>query len=648
MPARVIRLFEAPPSSRLLRCVLGFAVAVAATLLRVTLEPVLAHEVPFVFHFGAVPLAAWIAGVEGGVSAVLLSVVLVDNAIIHPLGLPLGASHLYGEVVFVAVGLALVWQVGRWRRAEQALRESEARAREQGESARRGEAEIASIYDSAPIGLCIFDREGRYLRINQRLAEINGPPPEAHIGRTFREVVPGIADQAEELLREVLETGRPARDIEITGELPSQPGVVRTWSENWFPVRDGRGTVVGVNVAVQEITERKRVEEELRQANQVKDDFLATLSHELRTPLNAILGWAQMLSRGGLDQRLMEQAAQTIFRNAQAQNQLVTDVLDVSRMISGKLRLDVREVDAVALLRHAIESMQPAADAKRLELHMFTDVEPAIVAADPARLQQVFWNLLSNAVKFTEPGGRITARVTRDASALVITVADTGIGIRSEFLPHVFDRFSQADPSTSRQHSGLGLGLSIVRHLVELHGGTVYAMSDGEGRGSTFTVSLPVGAIRQAAPDADAGAGLTSDTAVPADSSLRGLHVLVMDDMEDARTLVAAVLEREGIVVTTAENAEEGLKRLATARPDLIIADIGMPGLDGYEFIHRLRGLPANSGGQTPAIALTAYGSLADRRKTLSAGFVAHLTKPVLRDDLLAAIADWGRSCETR
>ncbi|MBI2223201.1 MAG: PAS domain-containing sensor histidine kinase [Acidobacteria bacterium] len=491
-----MRLFEAPPSSRAARCALGVLVAAVATLIRLVLEPVLLDQVPFAFHFAAVTAAAWIAGVQGGISAVLASAVLVDYVIVHPFPEYSPANHFYGELVFVAVGLALVWQVGRWRRAEQAVRESEARARAISESARRGEAEIASIYDSAPIGLCIFDRQGRFLRINKRLAEMNGPPPEAHIGRTFREVVPDIADQAEQLLRRVLETGEPAMNVEIRGELPSQPGIVRTWSEHWFPVRDETGAIVGVNVAVEEVTERKRVEEELREANQVKDDFLATLSHELRTPLNAILGWAQMLSRGELDQRLTHQAIEAIFRNAQAQNQLVTDVLDVSGMISGKLRLEIQEVDAVALLRQAIESMQPAADAKRLELRIVAGVEPAMIWADPGRLQQVMWNLLSNAVKFTEPGGCITARIARGPSTLDITVTDTGIGIRRDFLPRVFDRFSQAGGSTSREQSGLGLGLSIVRHLVELHGGTVCAMSEGEGRGSTFTVTLPVGVAR--------------------------------------------------------------------------------------------------------------------------------------------------------
>jgi CheY-like chemotaxis protein len=307
-------------------------------------------------------------------------------------------------------------------------------------------------------------------------------------------------------------------------------------------------------------------------------------------------------------------------------------------MISGKLRLEIHEVDVVALLGHAVESLRPAAEAKGLSLDFSSDVEPATLAGDPARLQQVLWNLLSNAVKFTEPGGRIVARVRRLESALEIVVTDTGIGMKPEFLPRVFDRFSQADASASRQHSGLGLGMSIVRHIVELHGGRVYATSEGEGRGSTFTVSLPARRVHRAAPPK----GFERPVAAPVLSraGLGGLHVLVMDDVEDARAFVAAVLEREGVTVTTAASAEDALRRVVTARPDLVIVDIGMPGVDGYEFLRRLRALSAEDGGLIPAIAVTAYGSAMDKAKALSAGFRAHLTKPVLPDDLLSAIAD--------
>ncbi|HSK10557.1 MAG TPA: PAS domain S-box protein, partial [Vicinamibacterales bacterium] len=363
------------------------------------------------------------------------------------------------------------------KRVEQALREAL-------DAAQRSEAEIKSIYDSAPIGLCIFDKDGRFVRVNRRLAEINGPPAEAHIGRTIREVVPDIADQTERLLRQVVDTGTPARGVEVIGEVPREPGVIGTWIENWHPVTDGTGAVVGVNVGVEDVTRLKQIEEALRQANRVKDEFLATLSHELRTPLNAILGWSQLLQRGGLDETTTRQALDAVVRNAEAQRQLISDVLDVSRMVSGKVRLEMTQVDLAETLRLAVESMRPAAHGKGVELEGSCALRSAIVRADGDRAQQIIWNLLSNALKFTPSGGRVTVALRRGARGYELSVTDTGIGIRPDFLPYVFDRFAQADSSTTRPHSGLGLGLSIVRQLVELHGGRVSAASEGEGKGA--------------------------------------------------------------------------------------------------------------------------------------------------------------------
>ncbi|MGE5816371.1 MAG: ATP-binding protein [Acidobacteriota bacterium] len=632
MPFRVVQFLGVSRSSVLVRAGMGALIATTGVLFRLALDPLVSDQVPFAIALAATVLATWIGGVAGGTANVLISAVLVDFAVVPPRFQFSPIEHAAAEAVFLIVGFTLVWQVGRLRKAEIALRESEANARER-------EAEIASIYDSAPIGLCIVDRDGRYLRINRRLAEIHGLPPELHIGRTFSEVMPGISEAASGLLRQVMETGEPARDVEIQGELPSSPGVVQTWSENWFPVRDESGRVVGVNVAVQEITERKRVEQELREANQAKDEFLATLSHELRTPLSAILGWAQILARGGIDERLAKQAIETISRNAQAQTRLVTDVLDVSRMMSGKLRLDIQDVDLLPLLRDAVDSIRPAANAKRLTLKIVSEAEPVMIRADASRIQQVFWNLLSNAAKFTDPGGRVTAELQRHDSDVLLIVRDTGIGIKPEFLPRVFDRFSQADASPSRQHSGLGLGLSIVRHLVELHGGTVSAHSEGQGRGSEFTVSLPALAIRRhSTQHGSASAATAVDPALVAGHA-RGAHVLVLDDMADARTLVAAVLEPEGMRVSAAASADEALDRIAATRPDIVLADIGIPDVDGYEFLRRLRALPAEHGGRTPVIAVTAYGGEADRDKMLAAGFLAHVPKPIDRERLLASLS---------
>ncbi len=385
----------------------------------------------------------------------------------------------------------VVRDVTEQRQVRDQLRASEQRLTLTAAAAARSEAEIASIYDSAPIGLCIFDSEGRFVRINRRLAEINGRSPEAHVGRTIAEVVPDIADQAEPVLRRVVETGQPVLGVEIQGRAPGDPETIRTWIENWHPIRNAAGAVVGVNVAVQEITDLKRVEQELRDANRIKDEFLATLSHELRTPLNAILGWSHLLQRGVLDEATTRQAVVAIARNAEAQRKLVTDVLEMSRMISGKLRLRVRDADLCEITIQAVESARPAFDAKGVRLTPFGLDKPATVTGDPDRLQQIVWNLLSNAAKFTPPGGIVSVGIERRANTFDLVVSDNGIGIRPDFLPHVFDRFSQADTSTSRAHGGLGLGLSIVRQLVELQGGRVAAVSEGEGKGATFTVSLP-------------------------------------------------------------------------------------------------------------------------------------------------------------
>ena len=389
---------------------------------------------------------------------------------------------------------------------------------------------------------------------------------------------------------------------------------------------------------VRDITGRKRIEDALREADRRKDEFLATLSHELRTPLNAIVGWSQMLLGGTLDQGSQRRAVEVIARNAIAQSHIVNDVLDVSRIVTGKIVLEAREVDLAEVMNQAIESIRHAAESKGIGLHF--DVVPDLVAwVDPARLQQVFWNLLSNAVKFTPERGTIDITMDRDRGQVRVSVADTGAGIAPDFLPRVFDRFSQADPSASRQHPGLGLGLAIVRHLVELHGGTVKADSPGEGQGATFTIRLPISAVRRrplaglaegrasGPPRLEADAG--SETA-----KLGGARVLVVDDEGDARELVRTVLQLHGAVVTTAASAAEAIDRLKSDPFDLLVADIGMPDEDGYSLIRRARAISA-----VRAIALTAYGREEDRVRVLAAGYQRHVTKPVMPDLLIEIVA---------
>ena len=386
--------------------------------------------------------------------------------------------------------------------------------------------------------------------------------------------------------------------------------------------------------------ENARLYRQAREANRLKDEFLATLSHELRTPLTAILGWASMLMTGGFDAETTRRAVETIERNARAQRQIVEDVLDVSRIITGKLRLELRPVELRPLVQHAVETVGPAAEAKGVYLSTLLAPDVDVVSADPERLQQVLWNLLSNSVKFTPRGGRVEVELRREGAQAVLRVSDTGQGISQDFLPHVFDRFRQADMGTTRQHGGLGLGLAIVRHLVELHGGEVTAASAGLGAGATFTVRLPIRPARQkgAATEHDAARPAASaEAARPA--SLAGTRVLLVEDEEDARGMLTALLEAEGARVTAVASAGEAWGALESAGCDVLVSDIAMPGEDGYSLIARVRERDARRGSKTPAVAITAYARDEDRARSLAAGFDAHVSKPVEPPELLSVVA---------
>jgi PAS domain S-box-containing protein len=391
-------------------------------------------------------------------------------------------------------------------------------------------------------------------------------------------------------------------------------------------------------IICQDITEIKRIEEELRTANRLKDEFLATLSHELRTPLTAILGWSRMLLTGALDEATTKEALETIERNARAQSQLIEDLMDISRIITGKLRLDARPVDLASVIEATIASVRPAAEAKALRLQVVLDPLAGPVLGDPARLQQVLWNLLSNAIKFTPKGGSIQVRLERVDSHVEIAVSDTGQGIKPDFLPFVFDRFRQADATTARAHGGLGLGLAIVRHLVELHGGTVRVDSPGEGQGATFTVQLPIMIMHREASDKETRYAPSGPSSVVT-PALDGLRVLVVEDEADARQLLAVALERHGAEVIAVSSAQEALAAIESATPDVIISDIGMPREDGYALIRKVRALPRERGGNIPAAALTAYAGSEDRKRALLAGFQAHIPKPVDPSELIAVVA---------
>jgi len=383
-----------------------------------------------------------------------------------------------------------------------------------------------------------------------------------------------------------------------------------------------------------------RLYREAQEANRMKDEFLATVSHELRTPLTSMLGWARMLRSGDLDEVTSARAVETIERNARSQARLIEDLLDVSRILMGKFRLNIRPVELLSIIDAAIDAVRPAADAKAIRLQSSLDPEAGPVSGDPTRLQQVVWNLLSNAVKFTPSGGRVEIRLERVDGDARITVTDTGAGINPEFLPYVFDRFRQADSTTTRAHSGLGLGLAIVRHLVELHGGTVQAYSKGESQGATFTVSLPIIIDRSSAFNHHAPAFL-ADRTLPYENllMLKGLRLMLVDDEVDTLDVLSTSLTRYGAQVKCCASADEALNELYRWKPDVLISDIGMPGEDGYMLISKVRRLEAERGGGIPAIALTAYAKDEDRARALSSGFQAYLTKPVEMSELATTIA---------
>ncbi|MDQ3472476.1 MAG: ATP-binding protein [Acidobacteriota bacterium] len=416
-----------------------------------------------------------------------------------------------------------------------------------------------------------------------------------------------------------------------------------------------------------EIVERERIEEELRAslsreqiaraeaetANRMKDEFLATVSHELRTPLNAIIGWSHMLRGGTLDEATSARAIETIDRNAKSQAQLVEDILDVSRVITGKLNLNMAPVDVASIINAAIDSVQLAADSKDIELEVTLDPTARHILGDASRLQQVVWNLLSNAIKFTQSGGRVAIRLKRSGREAQIQVIDSGVGIDADFLPHIFDRFRQADGTTTRRHGGLGLGLSIVRHLVELHGGTAHAFSAGETQGATFTISLPLppGAPRVRRRQSETDRVWTRTiTKSPTQSlpSLTDVRVLLVDDDADTLHVLSVMLADSGAKIEMARSVTGALEVLQWHRPDVIVSDLAMPGEDGYSLIAKVRSLENEDEGHLPAVALTSHVRIEDRARALSAGFNMFVPKPVEPAELINAIANLAETSNRR
>jgi PAS domain S-box-containing protein len=419
-----------------------------------------------------------------------------------------------------------------------------------------------------------------------------------------------------------------------------EPGMFKERDERVLVAIASQAAIAIDNARLLETVRRERVRAE--DANRAKDLFLGSLSHELRTPLNAILGWSRLLLSGSLAEEKRERALETIDRNARAQAALIEDILDLSRITSGKMRLEVAPVEVVHVVETSLETIRPGADAKGVRLQAVLDPDAGIVHGDATRLQQICWNLLSNAVKFTPRGGRVYVKLIRTDSQVELLVSDTGRGISSGFLPRVFESFTQADSTSTREHGGLGLGLAIVKHLVELHGGTVKAESEGLDKGATFVVRLPVAPVRPAPSPADpppAAVSGPADLDLDCAPELAGLRVLVLDDESDARDLIRTVLESCQAVVTTAATAADAFELFQAAPPDLLVSDIGMKGNDGFWLIRQIRQLPAERGGRVPAVAVTAYAAAKDRTRALLEGFTNHISKPTEPQELLAVIA---------
>jgi signal transduction histidine kinase/ActR/RegA family two-component response regulator len=466
------------------------------------------------------------------------------------------------------------------------------------------------------------------------------------VGKAVREALPEVDGQGfVELLDTVFRTGEPFVGKEISVWLQRENGGAL---ENRFvdfvyqPIFENNKTVSGIFVHGIDITDQVRSRKEAEDANRAKDEFLATLSHELRTPINAILGWSKMMADNRLDENGQRRALETIHRNAQAQTQLIEDILDVSRIISGKLKLDVRPVELSAIVEAATEAVLPSAQAKEIRIQKAIDSGLNIVSGDPHRLQQIIWNILSNAVKFTPKGGFVQIRLQRLNSHIEISIADTGIGISPEMLPFIFDRFSQAESATNRRYGGLGLGLAIVRHLVEGHAGSIEAHSDGEGEGAIFTIKLPLIDFDSVEQAERANQSLSNDGAeVPPEAAkkLADLQILIVDDEEDGRTLVKTVLEQCGARVTSVGSVPAAMSALQDRRFDILLSDIGMPSEDGYSLIQKVRLLPIDQNGKIPAVALTAYASVEDRRQALISGFQMHVPKPIAPVHLIEVVA---------
>ena len=551
-------------------------------------------------------------------------------------------SPLLDEDNNIAGGIAVITDITARKQAEDA--------------AHTAYRQLSFHVETSPLAVIEWDSDFRVSRWSASAERLFGWNAEDVIGKHVNEWRFVFADDVDAV---ALVTNRQREGVEVHGVQRN-----RNYTREgqilfceWYNsvLHDDRGKLVSVLSLVLDVTARKSAEEEraaalvrerdarrhAEEADRLKDEFLATLSHELRTPLTSILGWASMIRNGEVEGTSAARAIETIERNARSQARLIDDLLDVSRIITGNLRLDLHPLNLAPLVDTTLDALRPTADVKGIRLQTHFEPAECLVKGDPNRLRQVIWNLLSNAIKFTQRGGGVNIDLTCVESSARLTVSDTGEGISREFLPYVFDRFRQAEASISRKQGGLGLGLAVVRHLVELHGGTISADSEGVGRGSVFSVDLPLAEERRDPARAEErqreverrrrrGGGIVR---------LDGLHVLLVEDDEDSRKLLGTMLKRYGARVTATKSAKEALSVFEGELPDVMISDIGMPDQDGYELIRKLRAMPAEKGGRIPAIALTGYASKKDRERALAAGYHQHIAKPIEQAEMIAAIA---------
>jgi PAS domain S-box-containing protein len=632
---------------------MAFALVGLALWLRFLLDPWLSDRIPFAFFFVAVALTAWFGGYGPCLFAVFLGSVTCWLIVLEPqnswrLSEPF---QWIGLVTFAFTGLVIAAFSGRTRKVLEENRRRTKDAQQTLQALNESERRFRGFAEhTQDVQWIIHADRDELFHISPSFTTVYGRPT-SELYEDFNRMTDYLEEADRGRFKAFLEKCKSGLVIEDY-RIVRPDGSVAWIRRRGFPILNERGDLEYRAGISQDITEENRLGTErdrlldservarqmAEQSNRLKDEFLANLSHELRSPLNAILGWMQVLRQTPPDTGVIAQAHQAIERNGQSLARLVEDLLDMNRIVSGKFRLDVQTVDLASIIREAVDSVIPAANAKAIRVEQVLNPLAGPVKGDPDRLQQVIWNLLSNAVKFTPKGGKVQVHLERVNSQCEISVSDTGRGIKAEFLPYVFDRFRQQDSTTARAEGGLGLGLAIVKELVQHHGGSVSARSDGEGKGSTFIVALPVAVRTQ-----DPSFGYATDVPGQPGLSLNGIRILAVDDDPDSVNALRLILEEHGAQVDTAYSASRALEKIKVNPPDVLLSDIGMPGQDGYQLIDAVRKLPGHAA-RIPAIAVTAFARPEDRIAALRAGFNMHLAKPINTAELITIIVNYGRS----